>query len=119
MKTGQLQYEKSRIIETMFNATFQGDFDRCKEILKDNAKLKVNVRDVNGSTLLITACQALCNEKDTYSFVLFLIENGAYIMEKDALGNSAAYYAHRFGMNDVVDLLYNAHAQIIREILGI
>lgn len=116
---GRHSHESLTEVNTIFDAAFRGDFEECKKLLKENTSLNVNMRDTCRCTMLMTACQALCEEEEIYSFVTFLINNGAFIMEKDDFGKTAADYAHRNGLKDVVSLLCTTYEQIIQAALGL
>lgn len=106
-------------LQVLFDAVKGGDLERCQQMLKENKTLKINCRDENRSTLLMTACQSMCEEKTIYSLAAFLIESGVSVMAKDVFGNTAASYAYIRGHMDVTDLLERTYEQIISMAFGI
>ena len=93
-------------MKNIFEATYQGDFDRVKATI---LKAGVAIYDANGASLLHYACSGGQTE-----IVKLLLDHGAAINEKDDLQNTPLMYAckHGGGHLELATMLVQYHADI-------
>lgn len=114
MKKSQcVRLKSEQDFQKLFVVVLDGNNEKARKQLM--AFSSVNFKNSSKSTLLITACQSKTMEKENLTFVQFLLQNGAYIMKKDASGRTAITYCEQHDFCQVKMLLCETIDYIIVE----
>ncbi|VDI26999.1 Hypothetical predicted protein [Mytilus galloprovincialis] len=117
-----LKYKVDDDERLLFAAINEGNFQIARSLVE--GKVSVNCKDSSGCTPMIAVCRLLTTKNitnktaDIVKFVTFLIEQNAFLHERDIFGRSALDYScENDGNDDIRQLFHGAIQQSLHRYL--